>query len=172
MNWFFTSDEHYDHQNIIEYCNRPFHSTDEMNETLITNHNAVVKPWDRTIHAGDFTLRKATFAHKVIDQLNGTHIFLQGSHDYWLPKNSPTIWARTIKHQHIVVCHYAMRTWAKSHFNSWQLYGHSHGRLPPEGKQWDIGVDNNNYTPISFDQIVEIMKHQPDNFNFINRSRG
>jgi calcineurin-like phosphoesterase family protein len=40
-----------------------------------------------------------------------------------------------------------MRVWPRSHHNSWQLYGHSHGKLLPIGKQWDIGVDNNDFYP-------------------------
>ena len=38
------------------------------------------------------------------------------------------------------------------------LYGHLHGRELPfkAGKCYDIGVDSNNYTPISFDEIMEI----------------
>ncbi len=40
-------------------------------------------------------------------------------------------------------------------------------QLPPEGKQYDVGVDCNNFYPVSFVQIVEIMKTKEDNFNFI-----
>jgi calcineurin-like phosphoesterase family protein len=67
------------------------------------------------------------------------------------------------------VCHYAMRTWARSHYNSYQLHGHSHGRLEPIGKQWDIGVDNNDFYPVSLDGIAEIMSKRPDNPNFIGK---
>ena len=70
---------------------------------------------------------------------------------------------------YIVCDHYAGRVWARSHYNSYQLYGHSHGHLPPEGKQWDVGVDNNNFFPVSFEQIKEIMAKRPDNFNLIRR---
>jgi len=51
--------------------------------------------------------------------------------------------------------------------NSWQLYGHLHGKLPPIGKQWDIGVDNNNFYPVSFNKICEIMVDRPDDPNFV-----
>jgi calcineurin-like phosphoesterase family protein len=54
--------------------------------------------------------------------------------------------------------------------NSWQLYGHSHGKLPPIGKQWDIGVDNNNFYPVSFNKICEIMVARPDNPNFVKNN--
>jgi calcineurin-like phosphoesterase family protein len=62
-----------------------------------------------------------------------------------------------------------MRTWHRSHYNAWLLYGHSHGRLPPIGKSWDVGVDNNNFTPISFEQVKDIMKARPDNPNLVKR---
>jgi hypothetical protein len=35
------------------------------------------------------------------------------------------------------------------------------------GKQWDAGVDNNNYFPLSLDQIIEIMKNREDKFNLV-----
>ena len=82
--YFFTADEHYGHRNIIRYCNRPFNSVEEMNETIIKNHNEVVKKDDRVIHAGDFTLANNDYAARIISRLNGVHTFLIGSHDNWL----------------------------------------------------------------------------------------
>jgi calcineurin-like phosphoesterase family protein len=167
---FFTADQHYGHVNIIKYSNRPFSSIGEHDQTLIDNHNEVVKPKDTVIHAGDFTLYKNPRAQNYVDQLNGKHIFISGSHDYWLGKNHPIqILERSFNRQHIVICHYCMRTWARSHYNSWHLYGHSHGRLPPIGKSWDIGVDNNFFYPISFEQVSEIMSIRPDNPNKIQK---
>jgi calcineurin-like phosphoesterase family protein len=168
--YFFTADEHYFHSNIIRFCGRPVKDVEEMNELQIGNHNSVVKGGDTVVHAGDFTLLKdrKKIQQDLIDRLNGNHIFLKGSHDYWLPRNkSIQIWEKMIEGHYVVVCHYNMRTWARSHYNSWQLYGHSHGKLEPEGKQWDIGVDNNNFFPVSFDQIKEIMAKRPDNISFL-----
>ena len=39
---FLTSDTHFDHENIIKYCSRPFNSKDEMNKAMISNWNSVV----------------------------------------------------------------------------------------------------------------------------------
>ena len=164
---FFTADEHYGHTNIIRYCNRPFASAEVMDTEIIGRHNEFVGSQDEVIHAGDFTLAKRSIAEKYIKRLNGTHIFLKGSHNCWLKKSIAMIWERDIQGFYVVVCHFAMRVWPRSHYNSWQLYGHSHGKLPPIGKQWDVGVDNKDFYPVSFDKICEIMKGRPDNPNFV-----
>jgi len=172
--YFFTSDEHLGHANIIKYCNRPFNSVQEMDAHLIQCHNRVVSKGDTVVHAGDFTLIKdfRKIKRNYIDKLNGNHIFLKGSHDYWLENDHLVIFQKTIKSQFLVVCHYAMKTWHRSHYNSWQLHGHSHGTLKSEGKQLDIGVDNNNYYPFSFDDILIIMNTLKNNFNYTDRSKG
>ena len=54
MTIWFTSDTHFDHKNIIKYCNRPFKDIDEMNAELERRWNAVVAPGDRVFHLGDF----------------------------------------------------------------------------------------------------------------------
>ena len=59
MNYWFTSDPHYGHGNIIKYCKRPFKSVEEMNKTLIKNHNERVKPEDMVFMAGDFCFRNS-----------------------------------------------------------------------------------------------------------------
>lgn len=43
---YFIADTHFDHANIIRFCNRPFTSVEEMNETLIVN-------WNRKVHGND-----------------------------------------------------------------------------------------------------------------------
>lgn len=53
---FFTSDTHFNHANIIRFCNRPFKDVEQMNETLIANWNRVVGTNDIVFHLGDFCL--------------------------------------------------------------------------------------------------------------------
>jgi calcineurin-like phosphoesterase family protein len=164
MRYFFTADEHYSHRNIILYCGRPFASVEEMNAEIVRRHNEVVKPEDTVIHAGDFALASKSKVEEVIRQLNGRHVFLMGSHDRWL-KGAPNIWEGNVSGHWIVACHYAMRTWPKSHYGSWNVHGHSHGKLQPIGKQWDVGVDNNDFYPVSFDKLNVIMASRPENAN-------
>ena len=159
-NVWFTADEHYGHRNIIKYCDRPFNSLDEMDELLIANFNEVVPEDGFIIHVGDFTLRNRKFALSIVQRLNGIHFFIYGSHDRWMTDEEKlrTLWEWNIDGTHVVACHYAMRTWPGSHFGSIQVYGHSHGKLPPIGNQYDVGVDNNDYRPISFKDLREKIK--------------
>ena len=170
---FWTSDEHYNHNNIRTYSDRPFASVEEMDEELIRRHNEIVKDNDLTIHVGDFSLIHSieTVHKKYVNRLKGKHFFLKGSHDRWLPANAVSIREDRIDGQVVVACHYAMRVWPRSHYGSWQVFGHSHGRLPPLGKQHDVGVDNNDFRPVSFERLKEIMATREDNPNLIRIER-
>jgi len=153
MKYFFTSDEHYGHNNIIKYCDRPFKNSEEMDNEIIKRHNEVVSADDVVYHLGDFTLSGKRFAENITRRLNGTHIFLKGSHDYWDEK-LPYIIEMNIDGTYIVMCHYAMRRWPRSHYDSIQLFGHSHGKLTPDKNQYDVGVDNNDFYPASLEGIL------------------
>lgn len=157
MEYFFTSDEHYGHANILKYCNRPFASVEEMDDTLINNHNSVVGDNDIVIHVGDFTLKGKVPAQNYIRRLKGIHLFVKGSHDSW-NKELPYMIEKSMGDIHLVACHYALRVWPRSHrenITSILVYGHSHGHLPPLDNSWDVGVDNNNYFPVSFQQLLK-----------------
>lgn len=170
--YFFTSDEHYGHHNVIKYCNRPFDNIDEMNAELIRRHNTVITSNDVVVHAGDFCWsNKKEQAVEFIKKLNGNHIFLRGSHDHWMPKSVKFMWRKLVEGQFVVVCHYAMRTWERSHYGSWDLHGHSHGRMESIGKQYDIGVDNNDFYPVSFEQLKVIMEEKEVHHEDYNRSQ-
>lgn len=77
---YFSSDHHFYHSNIIEYCNRPFKSIEEMNETLIANWNEVVKPDDEIYYLGDFSLAMRP-VELFTKRLNGKKYLVPGNHD-------------------------------------------------------------------------------------------
>ena len=181
----FTADEHYNHKKIIEYENRPFGSVGEMNLELVNRHNEKVGDHDIVYHLGDFAFSyKAADPQSIIKSLRGQqHIFIRGSHDHWYRKNAfaPSVEPHDMldlkKHPlhefgetlptRIILCHYALRSWASSCYNSWNLHGHSHGHLPPIGKQLDVGVDNFDFYPVSLEQVTKIMSMRPDNPGFV-----
>jgi calcineurin-like phosphoesterase family protein len=185
---FFTSDYHFGHRNIIKYSNRPFRSSEEMDEVMIDNTNKVVGAEDTLYFLGDWTLpgRQYNFtdaAKRYRDRINCNHIvFIWGNHDKKGRGNHN--FTRLFKHcadiidheitdpdtkmnQRIVMMHYAMRVWDKSHRGTWMLYGHSHNSLPddPNALSFDVGVDGaaayfgngvlkpENYRPMSFTEV-------------------
>lgn len=91
MRYWFTSDYHFGHENIIDWSNRPFNSLDEMHETIIKRHNERVDPEDVVFFLGDFCfsnngngkLGEGTTikAPEYLKKLNGKFIFIEGNHD-------------------------------------------------------------------------------------------
>ena len=68
---FWTSDTHFSHKNIMQYCDRPFSSIEEMNEKLISNWNSVVDSDATVFHLGDFAFGTISQWEEVRSQLNG-----------------------------------------------------------------------------------------------------
>ena len=180
MIWF-TADHHYGHANIIKFQEdtRPFSSIEEHDEFGIKMWNEQVSPSDDVYYLGDFTLRDWKFASSVIKRLNGSINFIYGGHDHrWyydvsasemeelnitLLGELTTIFSPTHKLQDkyplpIVLCHYAMLRWDRSHFNSLHLFGHSHGKLEnPSPNSMDIGIDTSSFKLYSIDEVVTIL---------------
>ena len=156
---FYTADEHYFHRNIIKYEKRPFKDVNEMTEELIKRHNEKVSNKDVVVHVGDFSFASKKITQEIIDSLNGKHVFLRGDHDSAIKrihKDIQYLEIRKYRDRVIIACHWAMRVWPMSHYGSWQVHGHSHGKLSPIGLQYDVGVDNNNFYPISFEELKEL----------------
>ena len=78
---FFTSDTHFNHANIIRFCNRPFKDVEQMNEVMITNWNNAISKDDTVFHLGDFCLGGAAEWTKILDRLNGKIYLIMGNHD-------------------------------------------------------------------------------------------
>ena len=81
MKYFVISDTHFGHKNIIDYCNRPFNSVEDMDKTLIKNWNETVSNNDLIIHLGDFALTSKDRIKEIVSQLNGKKILILGNHD-------------------------------------------------------------------------------------------
>ena len=177
-NTWLTSDTHFFHENILKYCNRPFGSIEEMNEGLVKNWNSVVKPDDHVYHLGDFCFGNVEKWNWCLEpgRLNGHIHLILGNHDPDRVFRPGTMFERfdSIEFQKILI----MEGWTVilNHFpfasfsnnldhKVMQLLGHIHsgpdgiGNVMLEGNklQWNqyVGVDNNNYTPVSWAQIRE-----------------
>ncbi len=172
MTTWFTADTHFGHENVIRYCERPFASVQEMDEALIENWNYITRPKDTIYHLGDFTLAGKEKANDYFSSLNGKISLIPGGHDKrWIRQGEyrsksgysinilPAL--HTIKlsipdceqPKLVVLCHYSMRVWDRSHYESWHLYGHSHGNLPTIKNSLDVGIDCWDYKPISIETV-------------------
>ena len=55
---------------------------------------------------------------------------------------------------HLILCHYAFRTWNQMGKKSIDLHGHSHGRLKPMPRQFDVGVDAQGLRPVTLADLL------------------
>jgi calcineurin-like phosphoesterase family protein len=155
---FFTSDTHFGDHRVLNIRRRPFSSVAEMNEALIAAWNARVGPADEIWHLGDFASGH-TVARAVLPRLNGRKHLVIGNLDG--PEVCALGWSSVQAYAEIslsgtlvVMCHYPFRTWNGQHRGSINLHGHSHGRLAPLKRQRDVGVDGNEYQPISSAEVL------------------
>lgn len=183
---FFTSDTHFFHEKIIGFANRPFASVEEMNETLIRNWNETVPEDGIVFHLGDFCFGGNAEWWSVIPRLNGKIILIMGNHDM---RNANQDFMSCFEHvtqqmtisverQTIVMNHNPFLCFGGAYRGVWQLFGHVHSgpRSLGNGKddarlvhlfptQYDVGVDNNEYRPVSYCRLREITKDQLQGFN-------
>lgn len=83
MNLWFTSDTHFSHASIITFCQRPFLGVTEMDETLITRWNQVVKPSDHVYHLGDVAMVRPKRIRHILERLQGHKRLVRGNHDVY-----------------------------------------------------------------------------------------
>jgi calcineurin-like phosphoesterase family protein len=178
---YFSSDSHFGHFNITKYCHRPFESRSQMDHTLIDNWNSVVPEDGIVVHCGDFMLPHEMSDKeykKIWEKLNfKTLVLCRGNHDRIecgtyeygdktvIVVDIAMIEVEGIK---IMACHYPMLSYPAD----FQVFGHIHtlydgtcygidgdvnDRL--RKTQYDVGVDQNNYTPVSYWQLVDVFRN-------------
>lgn len=184
---FITSDTHFGHGNVIKYSGRPFADADEMDTELIHRWNAKVPKNAVIYHLGDFSFSKPDRIREIVGQLHGRIRLFPGNHDKTIIKSKKLQelfeWCRPFSFHEskvpngpkIVMCHYALDVWNKSHHGAWMLHGHSHGSLSPGSRiRMDVGVDcHPNYEPFSFAEIEERLSGlQPAVLDHHGKPRG
>ena len=179
---FLTSDSHYGHFNICKYCHRPFQSRSEMDQTLIKNWNEVVPEDGIVVHCGDFMLphnEDIKEYNKYLNQLHGRVLLLRGNHD-----RASLDWVSdkliAVRDQAMIVVD-GVKIFAQHYpcaaFNGdYHVYGHIHtladgtcygvdGDVTKVMRKntYDVGVDQNGYTPVSYWQLCDIFRKKMNN---------
>lgn len=168
---YFTSDQHLGHKNIIRLQNRPFKSLDEMNNVLINNINETVGVDDELYILGDFSFYDRDLAIAARQRLICPKIyFIYGNHDKSfenMNKNDfPWEWAKDYyrfyaENRHFVLFHYPIVSWHGRYRDAIHLHGHCHHykkynleNRKNETLRYDVGVDANDFKPVSMKQIL------------------
>jgi len=171
-NIFFTADTHMGHAKIIEYCSRPFTGSVEMDEGLISNWNAIVKPEDLTFHLGDFSFKPANYRHK----LNGKIILIRGNHD---SRKTDNLFDKVINKLELNIGKYKCflshrpgEIFAQIGLNNFLLgnplcnigsnfdyyiNGHVHNIWKVKEKNINVGIDVWNMKPVPIEDLIKLM---------------
>lgn len=171
-NIWFVSDTHYGHQNILKFKTadglplREFDSVEHMNETMIENHNRVVKNSnDIVYHCGDAFFGEGW---KCLSRLNGRKRLILGNHDtaksqHILDNFQKILMWRMFPEFGIVVTHVPIHAGSFEMRNMVNVHGHTHrnwvqttneaGELVNDRRYFNVCVENHNYTPIHLDEL-------------------
>lgn len=167
MTQFVISDHHFYHENIIEDCERPFSSVDEMNTEMRDRWRNVVSEDDVVYYGGDVAMADGETAIDVIESLPGSVLYILGNHDEDIdPEDAPFPVV-----EHAILQHDGYRFFythrpenVPDEWTEWVLHGHHHNNFPIEHPfihydkhQVHVSAELIEYTPISLASITSIL---------------
>ena len=186
-NVYFTSDTHFHHDMIRQFCNRPFDSMEEMDNAMIERWNNTVPKDGIVFHLGDFAWGGYNVWKNAREQLNGEIILIKGNHDFKnmtatakelfkdvCPQMRIEIEGRKAWLNHFPLLCYS-GTYRDLNGLEYNLFGHVHLSNHLErnrgldyqrcvdtlfSTQYDVGVDFNNFAPISWHDVNERIQKQ------------
>jgi len=140
-----------------------------MDEKLIENWNRKVKSKDEIYILGDFIFGNGNKANQLIKRLNGKKYLIKGNHDCFLKdKEFDYSLLKWVKDYHvikqnklpIILFHYPIARFDRQHYGAIHLYGHIHSRPNDLNitNAYNVGVDVNNYEPVSINEVLEKVK--------------
>lgn len=146
---YFIADTHFNHENIVKYCNRPFSNSKEMNEYIEKKWNSIVTPYDIVYHLGDVGFGTTEELKEIIKRLNGTKILIRGNHDIrrgtngWKEVGFSEVYKKKLIIDNLVLTHEPIEV-EDGYVN---IFGHIHN------KPLDKKFDSNNHICVSCDVI-------------------
>ena len=168
MTIWYGSDPHFYHEKIIQMCNRPFKTIEEMNENLLLELFTKIKKGDTVYLLGNIVF----YHHKEIlqrlrgDELN-IHLII-GNHDNNKETIKPKYWRSVsfykeirVDDQRVVLSHYPFETWNAESHGSIHLHGHTHHNISHKvseiNNRMDVGYDNIHRFLISHEEVLELI---------------
>lgn len=157
------SDTHFHHDNIIKYCDRPFSSSEHMDEILVQNWNSVVKPGDKVYHLGDVFMGDKEKFKRLWPRLTGQKRLVVGNHDDIKFLSNGGFFAK-VELWRIFKDHNLLLTHVPLHIDSFRgmnekginVHGHTHEKGSPKGPYVSVCVELTNYTPVHIEDITRL----------------
>lgn len=162
MIWF-TADEHYDHEAIIAFENRPFKKLSHMKSALVKANNEIVDVDDDVFHIGDFSLRGINYKRwyeDLVSKLSGKHHLILGNHDRmgaWDYVDVGFVTVHTaLELQEFVLIHDP----AASIIDKTRTFlcGHVHSLFTECKNVINVGVDVRNFKPMPINEVRSIVR--------------
>jgi calcineurin-like phosphoesterase family protein len=170
---FISSDHHFGDTRVRKWTNRDYKNLADMDTALMQKWNNTVADDSHIIYLGDFTLGGSRMAKFYFSNLKGNVYILNNHwhHDQpWLnrlrkskePWQTSTGEVYLVNSQEVITVggyvihlnHYPVLEWDTYFKKSWHLHGHTHGaKSPIEKEAVDVGIDNWNEKPVSFETI-------------------
>ena len=181
-NRFVISDTHFGHTNSwakFKLPNgdplRPFTSTEEMDEAMVERWNAVVRPQDTVYHLGDVVINKKSLHH--VKRLNGKKRLIRGNHDIFRDSDYRDVGFEQIHGVRVfvdkfILSHIPLHPDCVTERFKINCHGHLHSNrvLKTDGsidpRYICVCVEQINYTPISFDELQQIIDKQWKELNY------
>lgn len=179
--FYFTSDLHLSHTNMVMRYNRKGHftSVEAHDEEMIHGINSCAKPSDVLYIIGDVSFANRWRTGEYLDAIKckNRHLVL-GNHDDKLADfyRSSGLFV-TVSHyvelhinkQDLILFHYPILQWRDGHYNAWHLHGHAHGGVDYARHDMqnlrilDVGMDSARakfgyYRPFSYDDVKAHME--------------
>ena len=176
----FTSDQHFCHSNVMNFCNRPWDDVKDMNKALTDNWNEVVGEKDVVFILGDFYWKKDCWETKrKLDELKAGHIFIVlGNHDIKdqfikcgkrieVISDTAMIFVSGIdedkpsREHEFMVSHFPLATWPHFRRGTINLHGHIHSG-PRTRNEIDVpGFDLDLKKDLTYDVGVDNNEYYP-----------
>jgi len=169
---YWTADEHYGHDEIITYCNRPYRNNQVMTRDIIKRHNEIVTEEDTVYHVGDYAFAgpdRAAYVESLMRRMNGKHILILGNHDRINPFKFVDVGFQSV-HTSLMIEHEGYMFVMAHDPAIWNcvanmnplpifIHGHVHNvyKSIVEKRMINVGVDVWDFYPVSFEQILEAL---------------
>lgn len=170
MSTYFMSDPHFNHLNVIPYCNRPFKNVNHMNISIIDNVLKTIKDDDKLFLLGDI------WDAEYLKFFNYFEVyFILGNHDKH-PKSKYNkiievierydlkniiVYENPIKINSILIISHEPFIGSGPFIN---IHGHLHNKfmkndIQKEKYYINCCVENINYTPIKIEELFKQLKN-------------